>query len=75
MGLVEESKVAQAMNRFEDTRALLNDVNTVDNRFNEKISKMIQTLAEYEKELAQIKEQLNVENLGVKVNRASSSLE
>ena len=75
MGLVEESKVAQAMNRFEDTRALLNDVNTVDNRFNEKISKMIQTLAEYEKELAQIKEQLNVENLGVKVNRPSSSLE
>ena len=75
MGLLEESKVAQVINRFEDTRALLNDVNTVDNRFNEKISKMIQTLAEYEKELAQIKEQLNVENLGVKVNRPSSSLE
>ncbi|HBF36915.1 MAG TPA: hypothetical protein DDW50_06300 [Firmicutes bacterium] len=75
MGLIEESKVAQAINRFEDTRALLNDVNTVDNRFSEKITQMIQTLVGYEKELGQIKEQLNVENLGVKENRPSSSLE
>jgi DNA integrity scanning protein DisA with diadenylate cyclase activity len=72
MGLLEESKVAQVINRFEDTRTLLNDVNAVDNRFNEKISKIIQTLEGYEKELGQIKEQLNVENLGIKERKSPS---
>ncbi len=67
MGILEESKVAQVINRLEDTRSLLNDINAVDNRFNDKIAKMLQTITEYEKDLGNIKEQLNVENLGVKV--------
>ncbi len=67
MGILEESKVAQVINRLEDTRSLLNDINAVDNRFNDKIAKMLQTITEYQKELGNIKEQLNVENLGVKV--------
>ncbi len=67
MGILEESKVAQVINRLEDTRSLLNDINAVDNRFNDKIAQMLQTITEYQKELGNIKEQLNVENLGVKV--------
>ncbi len=67
MGILEESKVAQVINRLEDTRSLLNDINAVDNRFNDKIAKMLQTITEYQQELGNIKEQLNVENLGVKV--------
>lgn len=67
MGILEESKVAQVINRLEDTRSLLNDINAVDNRFNDKIAKMLQTITEYEKDLGNVKEQLNVENLGVKV--------
>jgi hypothetical protein len=67
MGILEESKVAQVINRLEDTRSLLNDINAVDNRFNDKIAKMLQTITEYERDLGNIKEQLNVENLGVKV--------
>ncbi len=67
MGILEESKVAQVINRLEDTRSLLNDINAVDNRFNDKIAKMLQTITEYQKDLGNIKEQLNVENLGVKV--------
>ncbi len=71
MGLIEESKVAQVINRFEDACSLLNEITAEDNRFNEKITKIIQTLTEYEKELGKIKEQLNVENLGVKAKTSS----
>lgn len=67
MGILEESKVAQVINRLEDARSLLNDINAVDNRFNDKFAKMLQTITEHQKDLSNIKEQLNVENLGVKV--------
>ena len=66
MGILEETKVAQVINRMEDTRGLLDEVNAIDGRFNEKISQIIKKLGGFEKELAVIKEQLNVENLGVK---------
>jgi wobble nucleotide-excising tRNase len=66
MGILEESKVVQVINRLESTRELLNEVNAVDSRFNEKISQMTKKLTEYEKDLAEIKKQLNIENLGVK---------
>jgi hypothetical protein len=70
MGILEESKVAQVINRLEDTRALLNEVSVVDNRFNEKVTLIIKTLTGFEKELWQVKEQLNVENLGVKEHKS-----
>jgi DNA-binding IscR family transcriptional regulator len=66
MGILEETKVAQVINRLEDTRALLTEMNTQDNRFNEKITQINNKLAGFEKELREIKEQLNIENLGVK---------
>jgi hypothetical protein len=66
MGILEEARVAQVINRMEDARALLEEVNTIDGRFNEKISLFAKKLAGFEKELSIIKEQLNVENLGLK---------
>lgn len=65
MGILEESKVVQVINRLENTRELLNEVNSADKRFNDKITVMTKELASFEKQLAEIKRQLNVENLGV----------
>ena len=66
MGILEETRIAQVMNRLEDTRALLQEIEAKDDRFNEKITQMINKLTAFEKELSEIKEQLNIENLGVK---------
>ncbi|MGE5583542.1 MAG: hypothetical protein ACM3X9_13555 [Bacillota bacterium] len=65
MGILEESKVAQVINRLESTKGLLREINEKDPRFKEKFSQMINKLEGYEKELWEIKKQLNVENLGV----------
>lgn len=70
MGVLEEMKVVQIINRMESARGLLDEVNSADNRFNEKIAPMNKKLAGFEKELAEIKKQLNVENLGVKQNNS-----
>jgi wobble nucleotide-excising tRNase len=70
MGVLEEMKVVQIINRMESARELLDAVNAADSRFNEKIAPMNQKLAGFEKELAEIKTQLNVENLGVKSNNS-----
>jgi hypothetical protein len=66
MGILEETRVVQVMNRLEDTRALLQEMTAKDGRFNEKITQIVKMLTAFEKELSAIKEQLNVENLGVK---------
>jgi hypothetical protein len=66
MGILEETKVTQVINRMENTRAFLNEINENDKRFKEEINQMITKIAEFEKELGSIKEQLSIENLGVK---------
>jgi hypothetical protein len=66
MGILEETKVAQVINRLENSRSLLDEINEKDNRFKEAINQIIKKLAGFEKELGAIKEQLNIENLGVK---------
>lgn len=66
MSTIEETKVIQAINRLEDARSLLNEVSKKDNRFSEKFSGMNVELEKFEKQLREIQEKLNVENLGVK---------
>ncbi len=66
MGTIEETKVIQAINRLEDARYLLNEVSKKDNRFVEKFSGINAELEKFEKQLQEIQEKLNVENLGVK---------
>jgi hypothetical protein len=63
---IEETKVIQAINRLEDARSLLNQVSKKDNRFNERFTAMNTDLEKFEKQLREIREKLNVENLGVK---------
>ncbi|HBE78399.1 MAG TPA: hypothetical protein DDW65_11575 [Firmicutes bacterium] len=66
MGTIEETKVIQAINRLEDAQALLNEVSKKDNRFNEKFAKINSDLENFESQLREIREKLNVENLGIK---------
>lgn len=66
MGTIEETKVIQAINRLEDARILLNEVCKKDNRFMEKFSAINNELDKFEKQLREIQEKLNVENLGIK---------
>jgi hypothetical protein len=66
MSTIEETKVIQAINRLEDARTLLNEVSNKDNRFSEKFSGMNSELEKFEKQLREIQEKLNVENLGIK---------
>jgi predicted nucleic acid-binding Zn-ribbon protein len=66
MSTIEETKVIQAINRLEDARNLLSEVGRKDNRFSEKFNGMNSELEKFEKQLQEIREKLNVENLGVK---------
>jgi len=66
MGILEAAKVVQVINRMDNTRALLDEVNQKDERFKGKLAQIIKKLEGFEKELGEIKEQLNIENLGVK---------
>jgi hypothetical protein len=66
VGILEESKIVQVINRLESTKELLDEVNGADNRFKEIFTPITKTLAGYEKDLTIIKEQLDIENLGVK---------
>jgi hypothetical protein len=66
VGILEESKIVQVINRLESTRELLDEVNGADNRYKEILPPIIKKLAGYEKDLSIIKEQLDIENLGAK---------
>ena len=66
MGTIEETKIIQAINRLEDTCYLLNEVSKKDNRFSEKFAAINSELEKFQKQLREIQEKLNVENLGVK---------
>jgi hypothetical protein len=66
MGTIEETKVIQAINRLEDACYLLNEVSKNDNRFNERFTVMNSELEKFQKQLREIQEKLNVENLGIK---------
>lgn len=66
MSTIEETKVIQAINRLVDVRSLLNDVSRKDTRFTEKFNGINTDLEKFEKQLQEIREMLNVENLGVK---------
>ena len=64
MGVLEETKIIQAINRFEDTRLLLNEVGRNDPRFSKRVNEIIEELKKFESELAEIRDQMNIENLG-----------
>lgn len=64
MGVLEETKIIQAINRFEDTRLLLNDVGRNDPRFTKRFNEMIEEMKKFESELAEIRDRMNIENLG-----------
>jgi hypothetical protein len=66
MSTIEETKVIQAINRLEDARSLLSEVSKKDNRFSERFTAINTDLDKFEKQLREIREKLNVENLGVK---------
>ncbi|MGE5581954.1 MAG: hypothetical protein ACM3X9_05380 [Bacillota bacterium] len=66
MGTIEETKVIQAINRLEDARSLLTEVSRKDNRFSEKFAAINNELDKFEQQLREIRERLNIENLGVK---------
>ena len=66
MSTIEETKVIQSINRLEDARRLLNEVNRKDNRFAEKFSAITSQLEKYEEYLREIQSKLNIENLGHK---------
>jgi predicted nucleic acid-binding Zn-ribbon protein len=69
MGVLEETKVIQVINRIEDIRHLLNEVGNRDNRYSKTFSQMNETLEKFEAELAEIRRAMNVENLGVKTQK------
>jgi hypothetical protein len=66
VGTIEETKVIQAINRLEDAVYLLNEVSKKDNRFSERFSAINSELEKFKKQLREIQEKLNVENLGIK---------
>ncbi len=73
MGVLEETKVIQVINRIEDIRHLLNEVGTKDNRYSKTFSQMNETLEKFEADLAEIRQAMNVENLGVKTKKLEAS--
>lgn len=64
MGVLEETKIIQAINRFEDTRLLLSEVGRNDPRFSKRFNEIVEELKKFESELAEIRDQMNIENLG-----------
>lgn len=72
MGVLEETKVIQVINRIEDIRHLLNEVGSKDNRYTKTFSQMSETLEKFEVDLAEIRRAMNVENLGVKTKKSDS---
>ncbi len=64
MGILEETKVTQVINRLENTRSLLEEVKNTDQRFKEDFTKINKSLEGFTKQLKEIQRQLNVENLG-----------
>ncbi|HEX3046460.1 MAG TPA: hypothetical protein VHY08_17010 [Bacillota bacterium] len=72
MGVLEETKVIQVINRIEDIRHLLNEVGSKDNRYSKIFSQMNETLEKFEVDLAEIRRAMNVENLGVKTKKSEA---
>jgi septation ring formation regulator EzrA len=73
MGVLEETKVIQVINRIEDIRHLLNEVGNKDNRYTKIFSQMNETLEKFEADLTEIRRAMNIENLGVKTKKSEAS--
>jgi septation ring formation regulator EzrA len=72
MGVLEETKVIQVINRIEDIRHLLNEVGSKDGRYSQTFSQMNETLEKFETDLSDIRRAMNIENLGVKAKKPDS---
>ena len=66
MSVLEETKVIQAINRLENTCQLLGEVARNDNRFSKRFAEIMEELKKFQDELSEIRQTLNVENLGKK---------
>lgn len=66
MGVLEETKIIQAINRLEDIHALLGDVGRSDNRYSKRFSEINDELKRFQAELDEIRKAMNIENLGKK---------
>ncbi|MCL6588918.1 MAG: hypothetical protein K6U80_03095 [Firmicutes bacterium] len=72
MGVLEETKIIQVINRIEDIRHLLNDVGSKDGRYTQTFLQMNETLEKFEAELSEIRQAMNIENLGIKSKKTEA---
>ncbi len=69
MSVLEETKIVQAINRLENTCSLLSEVSRNDARYSKRFTEITEELKKFQDELSEIRQNLNIENLGKKTQK------